>query len=113
MGRIAFPTSMPVFTTAIQDSMMDKDHPPSGGKFSFASRATSRSTHGPATHDRRRLPFADYLLALPAVIILAVIAIAGYLRLHGTWEETRDFILIFLLVTCLLMGVAFATCLHS
>jgi len=47
------------------------------------------------------------------VIFIEVTGIAAYLCLCGAWEEARDFILIFLPVTCLLMGVALAGCFRS
>jgi hypothetical protein len=83
---------------------------PGEGKLFLVSRTLRISKNDPASQDSGRLLFADYLFILIVLIFVVVVGIAAYLCLHSSWERARDFILIFLPITCLLMGVAIAAC---
>lgn len=92
---------------------MKNKYPPAGGSLFLVPRPPHPSTQARAVEYDRRLRFANSTLVLPAVIFLVVIGIAAYLCLCGTRERAEDFILIFLPVTCLLLGAAFAASFRS
>lgn len=69
-------------------------------------------SHAPDVH-ADAASFADDVLILLGVIFIAVIAVAGYACVYGNWERGEDFILIFLPVTCMLLGAAFAASFRS
>lgn len=92
---------------------MSNQHPPGEGKLFLVPRAYHRSAQPREVECDRRLRFANSALVLLCVIFLAVVGIAAYLCLCCTWEKAEDFILIFLPISCLLMGVAFGAYFRS
>lgn len=92
---------------------MNNKQPLGEGKLFHASRRTRPSMQHRAVQADNLVHFADCTLLLLAVTLLVVVGIAGQFCLCGTWERARDFILIFLPATCLLMGAALAACFRS